>query len=340
MDTGRTRVIGTFTQISDAERAVRELESFGFSSSDIRFIPNDQIGTPGHDDAMSASQQTAEQSSSWSQNYPEHRGGIMNFFSRLFGLDDSKVDSSNYHRTPDQDSESRRYFEDHYQQRRHLVLVNATRDRSEAIRILESCGGSVEEQASEFYDQELQRSGRAFGMNEAQSMELREEELRMRKEAVQTGEVSLRKEVVTETRNIEVPVSREEVVIERHRLSADEVARAGATGQEISASAEREEIRIPVSEERVIVDKTVVPREEVTVSTRRVEGTERVSEDVKREEVRVEREGDADLAMQGALGEDSIDDEKAPIDFDRPLDETERRKKDRRRPTPGQQPYV
>ena len=48
------------------------------------------------------------------------------------------------------------------------------------------------------------------------SIDLVEEQLRTRTRPVQTGEVTIRKEVVTETRTIDVPVRREELVIERH----------------------------------------------------------------------------------------------------------------------------
>jgi hypothetical protein len=48
---------------------------------------------------------------------------------------------------------------------------------------------------------------------DSRRIELREEELRAEKQRVQAGEVRVRKEVVSEERTIEVPVTREEVVI-------------------------------------------------------------------------------------------------------------------------------
>ena len=108
---------------------------------------------------------------------------------------------------------------------------------------------------------------------------VREEELQAHKRRVETGAVRVRKEVVTEHRTIEVPVQREEMVIERR----------APTGEPI------EEIRIPVSEEQVTVEKRPVVTEEVTVGKRVVAGTERVGGEVRREEVRVEREGDVDV---------------------------------------------
>ena len=117
----------------------------------------------------------------------------------------------------------------------------------------------------------------------AERIQLREEELQAHKQSVETGEVRVRKEVVTEHRTLEVPVQREEVVIERH----------APTGVLV------EEIRIPVSEEQVTVEKRLVVKEEVTVGKRVVQGTERVGGEVRKEVVRVEREGDVDIHGNG-----------------------------------------
>ena len=56
-----------------------------------------------------------------------------------------------------------------------------------------------------------------------------------------------------------------------------------------------EEIRIPVREEQIFVEKRPVVKEEVTVGKRVVQDTERVGGEVRKEEVRVEREGDVDI---------------------------------------------
>ena len=118
---------------------------------------------------------------------------------------------------------------------------------------------------------------------EGARIQVREEELQAHKRRVETGAVRVRKEVVTEHRTIEVPVQREEMVIERR----------APTGEPI------EEIRIPVSEEQVSVEKRPVVKEEVTVGKRVVEGTERVGGEVHKEVVRVEREGDVDIHGNG-----------------------------------------
>jgi uncharacterized protein (TIGR02271 family) len=125
-------------------------------------------------------------------------------------------------------------------------------------------------------------------------MKLREEQLRIEKERVTTGEVSLRKEVTTERKTVEVPVEREEVVITRRDVSGGESsADAGTIGDE--------EIRIPVSEERVNVSKETVVTGEVEIGKRKTTGTETVSDDVRKEHVRLENQGNVrvdDLGRQ------------------------------------------
>jgi uncharacterized protein (TIGR02271 family) len=115
-------------------------------------------------------------------------------------------------------------------------------------------------------------------------LKLREEQLRVEKSRVETGEVNLRKEVTTERKTVEVPVEREEVVITRRDVSG---GAATADADLIGG----EEIRIPVSEERVNVSKDTVVTGEVEVGTRKVTDTETVSGDVRKESVRVENPG-------------------------------------------------
>ena len=62
---------------------------------------------------------------------------------------------------------------------------------------------------------------------------------------------------------------------------------------------EGEEIRIPVREEQVDVSKHAVVTEEVKVGKRIVQDTERVSGDVRKEEVKIERTGDVDVRSRG-----------------------------------------
>jgi uncharacterized protein (TIGR02271 family) len=120
--------------------------------------------------------------------------------------------------------------------------------------------------------------------HQPRALRLREERLDVQKQAVQSGEVHVRKDVVEEQKNIDVPVSHEEVYIER-RPVADGQVDSTPIGQD-------EVIRVPVSEEQVNVTKTPVVTGEVAVGKRKVQETQQVSDTVRREEARVDRDGD------------------------------------------------
>ncbi len=107
------------------------------------------------------------------------------------------------------------------------------------------------------------------------------EVLRVHKERINRGEVRLRKDVITENQTIEVPVTREELVLERVAVSGDTPAPSANIGR-------GQEIRIPLSEDKVRLEKEAVLREEVNVGKREVQDVARVSGDVRREELRVD----------------------------------------------------
>ena len=117
------------------------------------------------------------------------------------------------------------------------------------------------------------------------TIQVKEERLHAQKQPVQAGEVHVSKEVRTEHQSIDVPVEREEVLIERNRRTAR------AAG-EIEDS---EDLVIPVREDQVEVGKEAVVTGEVRVGKRTVQDTERVSGQVRKEELRVEKQGDVDV---------------------------------------------
>jgi len=127
------------------------------------------------------------------------------------------------------------------------------------------------------------------------TMQVKEERLHAEKQPVHTGEVRVGKEVRTETQSIDVPVEREEIVIERRPALGQSTGpiKAGDIGQ-------GEDIVIPVREEQVKVGKEAVVTEEVSVGKRTVHDTERVSGQVRKEEVRVDKEGEVDVRTRGS----------------------------------------
>jgi len=113
------------------------------------------------------------------------------------------------------------------------------------------------------------------------NVQLLGEVLRVHKDRVNRGEVRIRKEVKTENQNVQVPVQREELVVERRPVT-DGRAATGRIGEE--------EIRVPLSEERATLDKSTVVREEVNVSKKPVEEVRDLSGEVRREELVVDDE--------------------------------------------------
>lgn len=127
------------------------------------------------------------------------------------------------------------------------------------------------------------------------TMRLREEELDVSKHAERTGEVTLHKDVVEETRSVTVPVSHEEVVVERRAVSAT------PSDEPIG---EEETIRIPVSAERVDVDKHTVVTGEVSLHKRSVQETEEVTETLRKERAHVDVDGDPEVIDATGVDED------------------------------------
>src|SRR3954462_5525132 len=179
-----------------------------------------------------------------------------------------------------------------------LVSVSGTRAQ-EARRILQDAGGDLRESGFEDFSSEHttssglnsgsdsgfdNRSNNRLNNDDASTestagehrIQLRGEILRTYKERVQRGEVRLRKDVITENQSVQVPVTREELVVERVPASGEANARDIGTDQEV---------RIPLSEERVRVEKRPVINEEVRVGKRTVQNTEQVSDNVRHEEL-------------------------------------------------------
>jgi uncharacterized protein (TIGR02271 family) len=121
-------------------------------------------------------------------------------------------------------------------------------------------------------------------------LRLRKEELDIAKNTVQTGEVELGKDIVEEHKVVDVPVMREEVVIERRSLD-NETSDSPITDEE--------SIRIPVTQETVDVGKHTVLTGEVTAHKRAVEETHHVDETLKREEAKVDTKGNPDVVNNG-----------------------------------------
>jgi uncharacterized protein (TIGR02271 family) len=104
---------------------------------------------------------------------------------------------------------------------------------------------------------------------------LREEELAVRKQSVETGRVSIGTDVVEEQQSLEVPVTREELTIDRHpveRRPADEPVGANSDA-----------VQLPLHADQISVEKEPVVYQEVNVGKRAVQQTQRVDDTVRKE---------------------------------------------------------
>jgi uncharacterized protein (TIGR02271 family) len=110
-----------------------------------------------------------------------------------------------------------------------------------------------------------------------------EERLNVATEARESGRARLRKHVVTEHQQVTVPVSREEVTIEREPIT-DANRGAAHDGPVIS----EEEHEVTLREERPVVETEAVPVERVRLGTETVTEQETVGGDVRREEIEID----------------------------------------------------
>ncbi|MCG7422523.1 PRC and DUF2382 domain-containing protein [Micrococcus sp. ACRRV] len=114
---------------------------------------------------------------------------------------------------------------------------------------------------------------------DADSVVVKDEKLNVGTERRATGRVRLRKQSYTTTETVEVPVTREEVVVERESVDPNsaEARTAGRDG----------DIEVTTYEETPVVNKTV-EAEKVSLGKRTVQDTETVSEELTHEDVKID----------------------------------------------------
>jgi uncharacterized protein (TIGR02271 family) len=116
---------------------------------------------------------------------------------------------------------------------------------------------------------------------ESESSPLIEEKLNISKREVTYKEATLIKEPVTETKTVEVPVTHEELIVERRppteaTTSQDELKSPVTT---------KEEIKVPLKKEEIEVKKEPYVKEEIVIKKRRVAETKTITEEVKSEKL-------------------------------------------------------
>ena len=299
---GRT-VVGLFTERSDAENAIRQLRDAGFTEQQVGIAMRNR---DEQRQLMEDTGTTAAEGAAVGAVSGGVLGGLIGLLGSLLIPGIGPIVAGGVLATtlagagigaaaggiigalmglgvPEADAE---HFDRGFRSGGILVTVDADDRIPEAVAILQHNHADLGPSGIERF----RTAGAGLGTADvegSQRLKLREEQLDIEKERVQAGEVRVRKEVVTEQKTVDVPVDREEVVIERRPAAEVE-----ASGTPIG---EDREIRIPLSEERVNVEKRPVVREEIEVGKRKVSDTERVADSVRREEARIESEGKASV---------------------------------------------
>lgn len=297
MSEGET-VVAYFNNPSEAEKAVNRLIDSGFSREHTGFVSSSPYPGSGSEANLHEKDKDTPTEGMWDRIVHFFEGDSSSNDRQPHGADMEEDDTAGEYEYGHEEwsgslgsmglsRERSRYFEQQLNngQEGALITVQAGDRRQEAEQILRWCGGDLGDNAANF--QTPERSGtreQASGSEgqERQHVQLLGEVLRVHKERIARGEVRLRKEVVTENQTIQVPVSREELIIERTAGSG-----TAASGETIG---QEKEIRIPLSEERVQVEKRPVVREEVEIRKRRVEETKEVGDQVRHEELRVDKD--------------------------------------------------
>lgn len=117
-------------------------------------------------------------------------------------------------------------------------------------------------------------------------IQLKKEELDIIKNKIKIGDVEIGKEIVSEVKDIGVPITHEEVVIERRSLDNE------PTSDRII---EEEKYTIPVMDEVVDVDKHTVIIGEVSAHKHEIEDERHIKETLRKEEARIHTDGDANI---------------------------------------------
>jgi uncharacterized protein (TIGR02271 family) len=117
--------------------------------------------------------------------------------------------------------------------------------------------------------------------HDSQTLQLHKEELQISKKWIDTADVKIYKNTYKEEKQITVPITREELVIEKKKANPQ-----GTFDGEI------ETIRIPLSEEHIEITKHPVTLEDVEIYKNQFEEILHVNETVKEEKLHIHTNGD------------------------------------------------
>ncbi|MEH7073602.1 YsnF/AvaK domain-containing protein [Neobacillus drentensis] len=120
------------------------------------------------------------------------------------------------------------------------------------------------------------------------TLQLHKEELQVTKKWVETADVTIYKKTYTEEKQILVPVTREELIIEKRVFNPGD-----------AIETEMETIRIPLSEERIEVTLHPTALEEVEIYKNQFEELIQICETMKEEKLNIDINGDVKVILDG-----------------------------------------
>ncbi|PAE14929.1 hypothetical protein CHH91_16745 [Virgibacillus sp. 7505] len=271
--------IETFQNENDVIVRVNELKSKGIQENKVTVITDKKPESSILADRLSV-------------NYKEAKGSFGDKVSALFSGDDPEekaLEDLNLNQ-----KETDRYV-DELKSGKILLFVHpsaqqklqgdASATNSDTLRAQEKnttpVNNTTQTGNTAFADLNSGKTGQP-NASQTEQMELHEEVVDVDTNTVKSGEVNIDKRTVTDQEEFEVPVTKQEVSIERRPVN-----KVSERGKTAGAYTEKDEIHVPVFEEKVDVDKKDVIKEEIVVNKKDVKENVHVRENVRREEAEI-----------------------------------------------------
>ncbi|MEY8292329.1 DUF2382 domain-containing protein [Carnobacteriaceae bacterium 52-44] len=270
------RVEGIYPNVEEALRAVDRLREQGYSRENITLVANDEVRrTFGSDVDADVSTQDIDQDRSMDRvDEGDEDRSVWESIKDFFTMDDTYDD-------PNYDVENDPLYAHRSVITQGKIAVLVTGEPTMDVGMDRTDTTDTMDMGTPVTDTDRTRDD-----VDDETIELREERLKVDKEKEKTGEVHVSKKVVEDTEIVEVPVTKEEVTIERKPVTGDKTSDG-----EIEIT-DDEEIVIPVEEEKVKPKKETDVVEEVEIKKETKQDSQTVGDTVRHEELEVEEDGD------------------------------------------------
>lgn len=264
-------VVGDYANPMDASARVQELIAAGFPSDSLSLIADKAAAKELSDIGVKV-----ERDFDYVENVSDET--LFQKIKGFFGFDTAKLYDENI-----------AAYSQSIRNGNVIVVADGTRvSRTLLDRYIGGATREVEVETEYVPERDTMRHAALDNQDDA-TIRLEAERMQVDKQSVQAGQAVIHKRVVEDVETVEVPVRHEEVYIERVPLSDQDVT---------TADFAEETINIPVMEEQVIVSKRPVVTEEIRVHKRDVQGSQDVSETLRREELEVDEVGNANIHDQ------------------------------------------